>query len=554
MIKLLRLPASLLLLLLTLAGFALRLPLLHRFPLREDEAIYGYWALHAWYVDPLFLHVWPDKPPLFLWLLSLALQIWGHTPATVQAAARLGSIFAATLTIPVLAATARRWWGDAAAVAAAALAAANPFAVSFAPTALTDPLLLLTGSLALAFIVRGRWFWSGFWLGAAIMTKQQGLLLLPLIAGSGWLESDWLEMRSRQGQPRPWTARAAAVGRWLGGLALMVGPILYWDSLRWAVAPSPWDLGAANVGGVTLLPVAAWLERWPGWAALSWYGLASPAAWAAYDLLLAAAVLLAAGRRAPADSWRPALLLSGWALGFLLLHIAASVQIWDRYLLPLVIAQVLLGSWAAAEIMRAWQARAAVHPGRRVEKALAVAALAGLLWIGAGPALQAAQGELPIGGDHGAYTGLDEALAAVDVPDALLFHRELGWQARFALFDAVQAGQVDLRYYPSAVYLADSAAKSPHKQRFVIVPDWAPLPDLPLQLAVRGLYSRIVLRAGHFTVYAVTEQRTAGQPGRDAAWRVCAAEPPGLFESFGAAEVALPEGAPPRWCSIEKKP
>ena len=80
----------------TLAGFGLRLALLDRYPLREDEAIYGYWALHGWHIDPLFLHVWPDKPPAFIWLLTLAFQAWGVSPS----AARFLNIVLSTLTDP----------------------------------------------------------------------------------------------------------------------------------------------------------------------------------------------------------------------------------------------------------------------------------------------------------------------------------------------------------------------------------------------------------------------------------------------------------------------
>ena len=90
--------------------------------------------------------------------------------------------------------------------------------------------------------------------------------------------------------------------------------------------------------------------------------------------------------------------------------------------------------------------------------------LLAILLLLAVPAVTAAQGGLPIGGDHGAYAGLDEALAAVDRPGALLFHRELGWHARFALFDEIRSGEVELRYFPSTVYLADSATKAPHKE------------------------------------------------------------------------------------------
>ena len=44
-----------------------------------------------------------------------------------------------------------------------------------------------------------------------------------------------------------------------------------------------------------------------------------------------------------------------WTGGFLLLHIATNVQVWDRYLLPLVMPMALLGGWAAAEMAHAYQ-------------------------------------------------------------------------------------------------------------------------------------------------------------------------------------------------------
>ena len=507
--------AGLILAAITLAGFALRLPLLMRFPLREDEAIYGYWALHAWYIDPLFLHVWPDKPPIFLWLLSAALQLWGHGPQTAGAAARWVNILAGTLTIPLLAACARRWWGVSAALAAALLTALSPFAISFAPTAFTDPLLVLAGSLALTLAARRRWFWSGFWLGAAVMTKQQGLLIVPLVAACGLYA-------------RP---KVAGGLRWLAGSAAVVLPVLYWDSLRWAVAPSPWDLGVTNVGGVAPLAPSAWIGRAESWLGLVWYLLASPWAWGAYFTLLLAATAIAWRQRESRRNWVPALILLVWSAGFLLLHAGSSVQVWDRYMLPLTMPVALLGGWGVAQVGSAMtgctnaagriEGRGTRSGGESFARTATfgppdLAPLLAILLLLGVPAVTAAQGELPIGGDHGAYAGLNEALAAVDKPGAMLFHRELGWHARFALFDAIRSGEVELRYFPSTVYLADSATKSPHKERFVIVPDWAPLPDLGMQLAVRRLKGEVVLRSGHFTVYRIEEV-----PAGDASWRMC---------------------------------
>jgi hypothetical protein len=519
------LQSSLALVLLTLTGFALRLPLLMRFPLREDEAIYGYWALHALFADPLFLHVWPDKPPLFLWALGAALQLWGHGPETAGAAMRFVSIMASTLTIPVLAACARRWWGETAAVVTALLLALNPFAISFAPTAYTDPLLVLAGSLALPLAVRQRWFWSGIFLGIAIMTKQQGLLFVPLVAACALVrqppEDNRHQASGRRAAHSRQTPFLASLLRFAAGMAVVILPILYWDSLRWAVAPSPWDLGVTNVGGVTILSPAAWPSRIAAWSEIMSYLLASPWSWGAYSIALTAAAVATGRRGAEAGTWLPAVLLGGWAGGFMLLHIGTSVQAWDRYLLPLVIPLVLLGGWAAAELAGArhrfladtwWPASQRTV----AKKGLAAGLMAFILLLAASPAARAALGGLPVGGDHGAYAGLDEAIAAVDVRGALLFHRELGWQARFALFDSIQSGDTELRYYPSAVYLADSATKSPHKQRFVIVPDWAPLPDLPVQLAARRLQAHVYLRSGHFTVYHIDEL-----PVADASWRIC---------------------------------
>ena len=519
---------GLLLALLALLGFALRLPLLARFPFREDEAIYGFWALHGWYDDGLFLTVWPDKPPILLWLLGLAFQLWGHAPATAEAAARYANILASTLTIPVLAVTARRWWGWPAGLLAGLLAALNPFAISFAPTAFTDPVLVLAGSLALALAVRGRPFWGGLWLGVAIMTKQQGVLFAPLVLGA------WAAGFPEGGLPGRGASRKGVFPealRFLAGLAFLTLPILYWDSLRWAVAPSPWDLGATNVGGVALLSPGDWPERAAAWGELAWWLLASPWAWGGYALALLGATVLAVRRRDPLRSWLPALLLLGWAGGFLLLHIATSVQVWDRYLLPLTVPLVLLGGWAAAasvtNVVR--HAASVTYMARHAASVTYVIYVIGaglmvaLLLLIAPPAWEASQGRLPIGGDHGDYAGLNEALAAVNVPGALLFHRELGWHARFALFDPIRSGAVQLRYYPSSVYLADAATKSPHKDRFVIAPDWAPLPDLPLQLAARGLQAEIVRRSGHFTVYRIDERPTGDQ-----SWRVCA--PPVMYD------------------------
>lgn len=501
----------------TICGLALRLPLVGRFPLREDEAIYAYWALHGAHVDPLFLTVWPDKPPLFIWLLAAAFQLGGATPET----ARLVNVVLSAAAIPLVALAAYRWWGRAAAMATAVALALNPFAISFSPTAYTDPLLVCAGAGAVALTAWRRFFWAGVLLGAAIMTKQQGLLFLPLVAAlGGW------ELRHAGGKA---ILRGASL--FLVGVLLVIGPILYWDSLRWAVAPSPWDLGARNVGGVALAEPALWLGR--GQASLTLAGYLVASDWLAAALILAGAGLAATLFRAPAprpQRYVPALILAAWGLGFLTLHVITSVQVWDRYLLPLVLPLALVIGACVGRAVEAAGNIPRVLPGRRTAGArvvwLAAPALV-VLALALPPAVAAADGRLPIGGDHGDYAGLEEASAWVhgtapegaasrDAPGVVLYHHDLGWQHEFYLFDAVQRGTIELRWYPSAVYLADNATKTAHKRRFVIVPDWAPARELDLQLAARRLEARQALRSGRFTVYEIVER-----PAGDASWRTC---------------------------------
>ncbi|RME57255.1 MAG: hypothetical protein D6790_13550, partial [Caldilineae bacterium] len=172
----------------------------------------------------------------------------------------------------------------------------------------------------------------------------------------------------------------------------------------------------------------------------------------------------------------------------------SSVQVWDRYLLLLTPSFVLLVAGMGS-----------VNGAGRLYRAAGSLLLAGSLIV---PARTAAQGGFPIGGDHGATVGLEEAVTWLrnQAPaDAILYHRVLGWQLRFYLFDEnsswPDATALELRWYPNAVYLADNAAKDPHRRKFIIQPDWAPLPGAAPRLRQRRVQRIERFRAGHFRVY-----------------------------------------------------
>ena len=192
-----------------------------------------------------------------------------------------------------------------------------------------------------------------------------------------------------------------------------------------------------------------------------------------------------------------------WTLGFIALHLFTTVQPWDRYLLPLAPMFALLAGWMGQELTRL--------NGRRV------GAILGLAWILLilPPGLTAAQGGGPLGGDHGDYAGFDTALAwfQANAPaDAILYHQELGPQSRFYLFGQTQetGGGYDLRWTPSAVYLADNAAKTPSLGKFMIQPDWAATRDQARYLPMRGMAWLPRFHAGKFTVYEIMAQSPCG--------------------------------------------
>jgi 4-amino-4-deoxy-L-arabinose transferase-like glycosyltransferase len=504
---------------LTCLAFALRLVLLHAFPLREDEAIYGYWARAA-SVDPFFLRVWPDKPPLFIWLLSGAFALLGPS----DAAARLVSIFASTLTIPLVALGAQRLWQSrSAALLAALLLTLNPYAVSFAPTAYTDSLLVLLGTGAIVAALSGRSLGAGLLLGAACMTKQQGVFYVPLVVAlllsyrelchPAGVFLRWRAERSLRGDTGQW----AKLGWALLGAALIILPILGWDSQRWDVAPSPWALAQRTYAPLHLLPPQQWLARWNEWAKLLGYLGGSWAAWGMLGAAIGAVTVMALTR---ARRHLRLLLLLGWGICFLLLHIIISVEVWDRYLLPLApwLALVTSGALLMVLDMRL------PHRGRGLLFVLLVLGMSELVY----PALAAARGRMPLGGDHGDYAGLTEAIAWVegqgcepsaissesmhrpcDSP-AILYHQVLGWHFHFYLYDELQPQgndppRFDLRWFPSAAYLADNAAKSPYPPKYLIVPEWATPRDLALHLAMRGLALKARLHVGRFAVLEIVQ-------------------------------------------------
>jgi hypothetical protein len=129
-----------------------------------------------------------------------------------------------------------------------------------------------------------------------------------------------------------------------------------------------------------------------------------------------------------------------------------------------------------------------------------------LLLVGAG--LTAAGGRIPVGGDHGAYDGLNDVTAFLrTLPvGTVVYDRWLSWHYDYYLFDAYvyRAG------FPTPEWLAaDAATFFDGRPRYVVIPGWESSARMVRALAEVDLAMSPVLttmrRDGEisFTVYEI---------------------------------------------------
>jgi hypothetical protein len=164
-------------------------------------------------------------------------------------------------------------------------------------------------------------------------------------------------------------------------------------------------------------------------------------------------------------------------LVYLFLHWLWAFPIWDRYLLPLLpILAVLLGriaSLISSFVQRTIRSFAhSVQPlvaSRYPLFAICHLSFAILL---AFPAWNAsAHSYYPVGGDHGAYDGIDQIAAFLNgQPEGTVVYQHwLGWEYDYYLFD----GPISPAYWPTPAWLAQDVrafgAKGP---RYITFPAW----------------------------------------------------------------------------------
>ncbi|MFQ6015361.1 MAG: ArnT family glycosyltransferase [Anaerolineae bacterium] len=477
------------------------------FRFHEDEALYSFWALLiASGRDPTLAQTLIDKPPLFIYLLALTFKLLGHS----EAVARLPGLLSSLVSIPLLYDLCRQLYDRSTALLATVLMALSPFNILFAPTVFIDPFLVCLVLASLWLLVRKRMFGAGLAIGLAVAAKQGGLLFVPLVLAVAWAlaRSSSSAQGAEARQAQVWLVRKDGLKappltppvRFVLGFLLVMLPIIWWDGTRLR-RPGFLEQSFISYGGLELVSPFQALERLGDWLGMLQYVTASSLL--NLVLLLCLPLLLFA-------IWRRSdrgVLIDGVLLGFvalyLLVHTVLSFSVWDRYLLGLVpLLSILLarGLLVGYRLMPPlWRLA-----GLRAVWPLTLFLLVALL----PPAARAAAGGYPVGGDHGAYQGIEAVVAYLEAqaaPDSIIYHHWLGWHLAYYLFDT----PLTPRWYPTpASLVADAQALAP-RPRYLVVPSWKSETRERQALAREGLglYPRFQAhrpdRSVSFTLYQI---------------------------------------------------
>lgn len=431
------------------------------FRFHPDEALFMSFARRAAVQGDWMLSGPLDKPPLSMYASALSMSAVG-TVSDAKGVLRLdarqgefaGRLPNALLAIALVALIMRLAWdiwrNETAARLAGLLMAASPYLLAFGATAFTDMSLLFWATLALWLAVRRRFGWAGLTLGLAFWSKQQALWALPLI----------VMFIPRAGRRR-WLLG------WLGALGLLFA----WDAAR--PETSVFLLGAAhNLPTSPIANPSTWLARLLEWLRLGSWLIAPP-------LMALIIALAAAGWR----KQRPAKMLLLYILTYLTLHTLVAFNQYDRYVLPILPAFVLLMAGGLTQFI-----------GRRRRIG---AVMGGLLMLSALTSLD----DLPIGGDHSKYEGIDELAAVLNSKPlaTVIYDPWLGWELDYYMGTWSDKRRV---HYPTPDALAAGAlALDEIGARYLVAPAWQTVDPWLKSLETVGFSVSADVQNPRFAVY-----------------------------------------------------
>jgi 4-amino-4-deoxy-L-arabinose transferase-like glycosyltransferase len=411
-----------------------------------DEALYATWArVVATGEDVWLAQRVVDKPPLFIYAIAIPFGTVGAS----EELARLPNVLASLCAIALLYGIAHSLYREhGVAWLAAGVFALSPYTLLFAPTAFTDPFMLGWVLLAWWLTLKRRVFYAGIAYGLALATKQDAILLLPLLVIGNWL----LAMSYRKFTIKYLRAHSQYLASFLLGWLLPLSCVMGWSLLR----PQLNYLQASldHYGGVSFVTFDSYPARLYAWVTLA---RVLSSEWLLL-LAIAASPFLMARQRHHAD-------IGVWlfACYWFVSHLVLSLQVWDRYLLPLAPIAALA---IARSVTFAWRHR--LHRFSKTGEVLFIVSLAVTLIL---PARAVLQRELDVSGMRGLYDGIDEVglfFWRTDTTATILYMRHLSWSIDYYTFGRA----LDRRWVSNPIELAADAGHMALAKKFLVLATW----------------------------------------------------------------------------------
>ncbi len=501
-----------------LLGFALRAAPLLQNRFHPDEALYATFArLIASGRDPMLSTVVVDKPPLPFYLMAASMSAFGGT----EFAARLPTLFAGVVSIALLVALGRALYDRRTAALGALTLALSPLAILFAITLFTDTLLAAFVLWALLMAARGRWRLAGLAVGLAFTCKQTALFLVPLVLAVGTIQFIY----HGENKKNSVFSVLSAVMNFLWPALLCAAAVFLWDALRHAPI-SFWVQGYTDNNPGRLVRANEIWPRLAAWADLFHTLTGSRLAEAA---LLAGLLALFVPRRRSRATLHD-YTLAAFTLAFLGGYWLLAFNVWDRYLIVLAPMVALLlgrviavvsgqwtvdsGQWTVDSDRWTVDSDLSSFCARHFSFSIVHRRIASLFIVSlfivsmSAPALVAARSGYPVGGDHGAYDGIDEIAKTLHTVPAgsVLYDHWLSWELGFYLFD----GPAYLVWMPGPDALADDLRSFGRASpRYIVAPSWESFTEMQTAIEAAGFTVQTIQTAHRrdgslsFTLYKI---------------------------------------------------
>jgi 4-amino-4-deoxy-L-arabinose transferase-like glycosyltransferase len=447
------------------ATFFRTLPLLdNRF--HPDEALYATFArLISSGQSVLLSDLVVDKPPLAFYLGALSSLLVGGG----ELGMRLPNLYASVVSVALTWAFAGRLYTRRVAHVAAWALALSPFAILFSITVFLDPLLTAFCLWGLWMTAAGRYRWGAAAFALAFAVKQTALLFAPLALALSLLglpsDAGW-----RDALRRVWRAAFPL----LIALALTTLLIIVWDAVRQPPIGF-WDQGYSDNMPGRFIRANEIAPRARAWLDLLHYTSATPALNVVF--VVGAPLLWLFNLRRPSRAALADVILAGYLLLFLAAYWLLAFNVWDRYLTPLLPLLALLFA-RIADGRFAWRIARRLFAFLNLESwnlnlssVFSFLLPLSFLLLLLPAAFRAAHSGYPIGGDHGAYDGIDDVARFVRTlpPEGVLYDHWLSWEFNYYLFDR----PLYVSWFPTPEALTTDLRAFGHTSpRYFVVPSW----------------------------------------------------------------------------------